>query len=168
MITNRVPVINISLSGEPNLLMAAAVSHAAARGGVMVAAAGNGGPDAPPAYPGAYRDVIAVTAVDQDAKVFPDANRGDYIAFAAPGVRIWAPGGGGFGQYLTGTSFASPFVAASAALALGNGSVRDAAGLREQLAAHSLHLGPPGKNPIYGYGLLRAPSACNASSAAAL
>lgn len=160
MAANHVSVINISLSGEPNLLIAAAVSHIAARGGVMVAAAGNGGPTAPPAYPGAYRDVIAVTAVDQNAAIFQEANRGDYIDFAAPGVRIWAPGGGSFGQYLTGTSFAAPFVTAAAALAVAN-SGGDPAVLRRQLAARAFHLGPPGKNSIYGYGLLKAVSACS-------
>ena len=141
--------------------MAAAVRRTAARGGVMVAAAGNGGPTALPSYPGAYRDVIAVTAVDQNLTVFQDANRGDYIDFAAPGVRIWAPGGGNFGQYLTGTSFATPFVAAAAALAMANGGGADPAALHGQLVAHAIHLGPPGKNPIYGYGLLKATSACS-------
>ena len=160
MAANHVPVINISLSGEPNLLMAAAVKHTAARGGVMVAAAGNGGPGAPPAYPGAYSDVIAVTAVDQDATVFSDANRGDYIDFAAPGVRVWAPGGGSFGQYLTGTSFATPFVAAMAVLTMAHEGLFNPDLVRRELTAHTLHLGSPGKNPIYGYGLLKAGSTC--------
>jgi subtilisin family serine protease len=160
MAANHVPVINISLSGEPNLLMAAAVKHTAARGGVMVAAAGNGGPSAPPAYPAAYRDVIAVTAVDQDAAVFSDANRGDYIDFAAPGVRVWAPGGGSFGQYLTGTSFATPFVAAMAVLTMAHEGLFNPDLVRRELTAHTLHLGSPGKNPIYGYGLLKAASTC--------
>jgi subtilisin family serine protease len=168
MAANHVSVINISLSGEPNLLMAAAVRHAATRGGVMVAAAGNGGPTAPPAYPGAYRDVIAVTAVDQNGTVFRDANHGDYIDFAAPGVRIWAPGGGSFGQYLTGTSFAAPYVTAAAALAVADASAAEPVVLRQQLAAHTLHLGSAGKNPIYGYGLLKATSSCDTSSASAL
>jgi hypothetical protein len=160
MVASRVPVINISLSGEPNLLMAAAIERAARHGAVLVAAAGNGGPTAPPAYPAAYRDVISVTAVDQSTAIFEEANRGDYIAFAAPGVRIWAPGGGSFGQYLTGTSFATPFVAAMATLTITHGGALSSEAIRQELAAHALHLGAPGKNPIYGYGLLKAPSSC--------
>ena len=99
MVQNRVAVVNVSLAGDNNALMALAVHRASARGTVLVAAAGNAGPDAPPAYPGALPEVIAVTAVDQDGAVFPEANRGDYIAFAAPGVRIWVPDPDGQGRY---------------------------------------------------------------------
>jgi hypothetical protein len=168
MAANQVSIINISLSGESNLLVAAAVRRTAARGGIMIAAAGNGGPTAGPSYPGAYRDVIAVTAVDQNAAVFQDANRGDYIDFAAPGVRVWAPGGGSFGQYLTGTSFAAPFVTAAAAVTMADGTVTDLPAVRQQLAAHAVHLGSPGKNSIYGYGLLKVLRGCDTKSASAL
>jgi subtilisin family serine protease len=112
--------------------------------------------------------VIAVTAIDQNSSIFQEANRGDYIDFAAPGVRIWAPGGGNFGQYLTGTSFATPFVAAMATLAVAKDRPADLASLTEELAAHSEHLGPPGKNPIYGYGLVKAVSGCRTSTASVL
>jgi minor extracellular protease Epr len=133
MVQNRVAVVNISLAGDNNALMALAVHRAsergtilvaalvAAAGTILVAAAGNAGPDAPPAYPGALPEVIAVTAVDRDGAVFPEANRGDYIAFAAPGVDIWVPGPGGEGRYQTGTSFAAPFALGTAALELDAG-----------------------------------------------
>ena len=38
----------------------------------------------------------------------------------------------------------------------------------QQLAAQSEHLGPPGRNPIFGYGLIKASSTCHPSSASAL
>jgi hypothetical protein len=167
LVSAHVRVVNISLSGEPNLLMEVAVHHAAERGTILIAAAGNNGPSAPPAYPGAYSGVIAVTAVDQNANVFHDANQGSYIAFAAPGVRIWIPGGGSFGQYLTGTSFAAPFVAAAATLAMAEEKDTSPDQLSRQMAAHSRHLGSPGRNPIYGYGLITAGSICRASTASA-
>lgn len=168
LVAEHVPVVNISLSGEANLLMEAAVRRTAEHGTIMVAAAGNFGPSAPPSFPGAYPGVLAVTAVDQDMSVFSGANQGNYITFAAPGVRIWVPGGGDFGQYLTGTSFAAPFVAATATLALSQNSSESPAEVGRQLAAQSEHLGPPGRNPIFGYGLIRASSTCHASSASAL
>jgi subtilisin family serine protease len=167
MVANNVPVVNVSLSGEANSLVALAVQKAARRGTVLVAAAGNGGPSAPPAYPGAYPDVIAVTAVDQDGAIFAGANQGDYIAFAAPGVRIWTPGATAFGQYQTGTSFAAPFVSAAVALELMRGTPADPQSLRRRLADYSLHLGPPGKNPIFGYGLAKATERCGATATAA-
>ena len=53
---------------------------------MIVAAAGNGGPTAPPAYPAALRPVVAVTAVDSKDHIYRYANQGRYIMVAAPGV----------------------------------------------------------------------------------
>jgi Subtilase family len=164
---NHVPVVNVSVSGEANALVALAVRRAAMRGTILVAAAGNGGPAAPPAYPAAYPDVIAVTAIDQRAVVFPEANRGAYIAFAAPGVRIWTPGENAFGRYETGTSFAAPFLAATVALEIAELGRADPDLLKRRLADHSIHLGPPGRNPIYGYGLPKVGASCTPVTAAA-
>ena len=54
----------------------------------------NLGPDAPPQYPAAYPDVIAVTALDRRLNIYPSANRGEYLSVAAPGVDIWTPAAG--------------------------------------------------------------------------
>jgi hypothetical protein len=164
MVAQHVPVVNVSLSGEDNALMALAVSRASERGTVLVAAAGNAGPQAPPAYPAALPSVIAVTAVDKDEAIMPQANRGDYIAFAAPGVRIWTPGGDGLGVYRTGTSFAAPFVAAAVAAERMAGVPADADALRRRLAARSIDLGAPGEDPVFGYGLIQATGSCGASA----
>jgi len=160
MVENRVAIVNMSLAGNNNALMALAVHRASARGTIVVAAAGNDGPDAPPAYPGALPDVIAVTAVDQDGAIFPEANRGNYIAFAAPGVRIWVPGPSGRGHYQTGTSFAAPFVLGTAALEVMQGAPPNVDVLRRRLAARARALGTGGKNPIFGYGLVQAGASC--------
>jgi len=164
MVAQHVPVVNVSLSGEDNALMALAVSRASERGTVLVAAAGNAGPQAPPAYPAALPSVIAVTAVDKDEAIMPQANRGDYIAFAAPGVRIWTPGGDGLGVYRTGTSFAAPYVAAAVAAERMAGVSADADALRRRLAARSIDLGAPGKDPVFGYGLIQATGSCGVSA----
>ena len=58
-----VPVINISLSGPRNPAVAGAIARITKRGHVIVAAAGNDGPAAPPVFPGAYDNVVGVTAV---------------------------------------------------------------------------------------------------------
>ncbi len=166
MVAQHVHVVNISLSGDDNALMALAVSRATERGTVLVAAAGNAGPIAPPAYPAALDDVIAVTAVDQDDVILAEANHGDYVAFAAPGVRVWTPGEDGLGQYQTGTSFAVPFAAAALAVERMAGAPADVTKLRARLAAHALDLGAPGKDPIFGYGLIRVTTICGASASA--
>ena len=87
------------------------------KGVVFVAAAGNGGPDAPAGYPAAYDEVIAVTAVDRKGGNYDHANRGTYIDVAAPGVQIWTALPDGEEGLLSGTSFAAPFVTAVAAVA---------------------------------------------------
>jgi hypothetical protein len=160
MVQNRVAVVNVSLAGDDNALMALAVKRASQRGTVLVAAAGNAGPQAPPAYPGALPEVIAVTAVDQTGAVFAEANRGDYIAFAAPGVRIWVPTPDGQGRYQTGTSFAAPFALATAALEVMQGAPAAPDALRRRLAARARALGTGGRNPIFGYGLVQASTSC--------
>jgi Subtilase family len=164
MVKNRVAVVNISLAGDNNALVALAVRRTSERGTVLLAAAGNGGPGAPPAFPGALPEVIAVTAVDQAGAVFPEANRGYYIAFAAPGVRIWTTSPDGQGRYQTGTSFATPFALGAAALEMMQGAPANAEILRRRLAARARALGPGGKNPIFGYGLVQADAACGVTT----
>jgi hypothetical protein len=87
------------------------------------------------------------------------------VAFATPGVRIWTPGPDPFGEYQTGTSFAAPFATAAAAVALMTGVPAEPDTLKRTLAQHSRHLGAPGRNPIYGYGLLRATTSCDVATA---
>jgi len=166
MVRNHVALVNMSLAGDYNALLALAVHRASERGSVLVAAAGNAGPSAPPVYPGALPEVIAVTAVDQTGAVFPGANHGDYVAFAAPGVGIWAPGPDGQGRYQTGTSFAAPFALGVAALELIRGAPADPSNLRRRLAAGARHLGSEGRNGEFGYGLVQASTACGSVASA--
>jgi Subtilase family len=121
MVGEKVQVVNLSLGSASDAVLAAVVSKTQSTGMVLVAAAGNGGPSAAPSYPAAYPGVIAVTAIDAQKRLYTRANRGPYIAIAAPGVDVWVPvaagaaGNGSKGKYVSGTSFASPFVAAAVA-----------------------------------------------------
>jgi subtilisin family serine protease len=163
--SEKVPVVNLSLAGHDNLLIQLAVERASAQGMLLVAAAGNGGPSADPAYPAAYPGVLAVAALD--AKRNPDqrGNRGDYVAFAAPGDQVWSPSADG-GQYNSGSSFAAPFVAAALTAQLMAGSPTDRGALEKRLAAAAIDLGPPGRDPVFGWGLLQARPPCASTSAA--
>ncbi len=60
----RVAVINISMVGPDNAVLQSVVQRVQQQGILIVAAAGNDGPNAAPLYPAAYAGVIAVTAVD--------------------------------------------------------------------------------------------------------
>lgn len=153
MAEREVDVVNMSIAGSNNKVVRQVVVKASARGLVLVAAAGNWGTATRPAYPAAYGDVIAVTAVDADRRIYEFANTGHYIDFAAPGVRVWTaiPGGG---QYQSGTSFASPYVSVLTGLAVSRGHPRDPEAVRKTLRSRVVDLGPAGRDDVFGWGLV--------------
>jgi|CXWL01.1.fsa_nt_gi hypothetical protein len=154
MITNRVPVINISIEGPNNAVLAALVNRAVRNGHVIVAAAGNGGPLARPAFPAAFEGSVAVTAIDGDDRPYMRANRGAYISFAAPGVDLDVRTGDG-AVLVSGTSFAAPLVAAKIAERLHQPSPANARNVLAALQDQAVDLGAPGRDPIFGWGALR-------------
>ncbi|SFF86573.1 Subtilase family protein [Novosphingobium sp. CF614] len=106
-----VTVVSVSLIGPANPLLARAVASARAKGIVVVAAVGNDGAAAPPAYPASYPGVIAVTGVDGAGRVLIEAGRAAHLDYAAPGADMSAlvPGRGRVA--LRGTSYAAPLAA---------------------------------------------------------
>lgn len=151
---NRIGVVNISLVGPPNLVLGAAVRGLVARGVLLVAAVGNDGPAAPPLYPAAYPGVVAVTGVDARRRVLPEAGRGPYVAFAAPGAQMAAAAAAGGFVTVRGTSFAAPIVAGELAAALPEPDPAAAAAALRNLAAQAQDLGAHGRDPIFGAGLV--------------
>ena len=149
-----VPVINISLTGPPNPVVAKVLQTIVDKGVVVVAAAGNDGAAAPPAFPAAYPEVVAVTAVDRARHPYRYANRGAYVMFAALGVDVLAAGPGDAAQPVSGTSFASPIVAVEFARRLAKPDVAAARKVAQALAAEAVDLGAPGRDPVFGYGLI--------------
>lgn len=149
-----VPVINLSLAGPANRSVESAVRRAAAAGHVLVAAAGNEGPAAPPAFPAAYPGVVAVTAVDQSGQPYRYANRGAYISFAALGVDVPALDAAGRPRLLSGTSFAAPLVAARIAQRLERPGRAGAEAALAELRRTARDLGQPGPDPVFGQGLI--------------
>lgn len=110
--SRRPGVINISLVGPPNKLMARAIAGTRARGIQLVAAVGNDGPAAPAQYPASYPGVIAVTGVDARGRALPEAGKATHVDFAAPGADMAAALPGHGYAKVRGTSFAAPLAAA--------------------------------------------------------
>jgi hypothetical protein len=155
MAAEKAPVVNVSLVGPRNAVLAAAVEAMAARGHLIVAAVGNDGPAAPPLYPAAHPDAVAVTGVDARRRALPEAGRGPHVDFAAPGAGL-APAGrkGGAGP-VRGTSFAAPLVAARLARELPAPDRAGAARALQRVSAEAEDLGAKGFDPVYGRGFVR-------------
>jgi len=154
MARERVAVVNLSLVGPQNRLLEQGVAALVKRGHLLVAAVGNDGPAAPPLFPAAYAGVIGVTGVNASRRVLPEAAQGPQVMWSAPGADMAvARSGGGYGV-ARGTSFAAPLVAGLLALELREPDAPAAAAAVERLAAAAVDLGAPGRDPVYGRGLL--------------
>lgn len=152
-------IANLSFAGPEDVLLARGLSAASQRGMILIAAAGNGGPKAAPVYPGAHPAVIAVTATDANDAVYASANRGGYVALAAPGVDILTAAPGATYAQLSGTSFAAAQVTGVAALLLERAPDLGPDALRAILIRSARDLGKPGRDDVFGAGLVDAAAA---------
>jgi hypothetical protein len=159
LMQNDVRLINVSLAGPYNKILDRALANAARAGVIIVAPVGNNGPNAPVRYPAAFASTISVTAIDADSRIYRSAVRGQRVDFSAPGVDIAMPQDGGT-AYITGTSFAAPFVTMRIASDPEFGRKARSDKVRETLIGNVRDLGPAGHDPTFGYGLIRAPYKC--------
>ena len=147
-------VFNMSFAGPEDGLMRAALTATMKTDAVIIAAAGNNGAKAAPAYPAAYDGVIAVTATDQRNRLYRHANRGKYILVAAPGVNILAADGQDGYSRKSGTSMAAAHVTGIVALMLQSAPDVNSETVAEQLAATADDLGKEGRDTSFGYGMI--------------
>jgi hypothetical protein len=145
-------IVNMSFAGPKDAVIERAIAATAARGLVLIAAAGNAGAKSPPLYPAANPNVIAVSATDQQDRLFAASNRGNYIAVAAPGVDIFLPAPDGKYQMTSGTSFSAAYVSGVAALLLERNYTLKPEALRTTLAKTARDLGSPGRDDLFGDG----------------
>ncbi|MEW6385904.1 MAG: S8 family peptidase [Thermodesulfobacteriota bacterium] len=128
--THGMDILSLSVGGpQSSDVLKAACDAAWYAGCLVVASAGNSGPDPNTVdYPAKYASVIAVAAVDVDEIVADFSSRGEEVELSAPGKKItgaWAgftysdyvvPGSGNRYMTASGTSAACPHVSAAAAL----------------------------------------------------
>jgi hypothetical protein len=145
-------IVNMSFAGPKDELIERAIAATAARGIVMVAAAGNAGAKSPPLYPAANANVIAVSATDAQDRLFAASNRGSYVAVAAPGVDIFLPAPDQKYQMTSGTSFSAAYVSGVAALMLERNPALKREELRATLMKTARDLGSPGRDDLFGAG----------------
>ncbi|MEN3378736.1 MAG: hypothetical protein V7604_4091, partial [Hyphomicrobiales bacterium] len=135
-------IINMSFAGPRDPILQQAIKKLSDDGITLIAAAGNAGPKSPPLFPGADANVIAVSATDMDDKVYRNANRGKYVAIAAPGVDILVPAPDGGYQLTTGTSVAAAHISGVVALLKERNPQLRSADVRNILSASAKNIGP--------------------------
>lgn len=156
-----VQVLNLSLAGPDNTVLARVMDQlVTARDIVVVAAVGNAGPRADPEFPAAYEPVIAVTAVDRGGAIYRRAVRGPHVDIAAPGVNVWTAASISGARWKTGTSFAVPFVTAAAAILREARPDLTATEVADALRDAATDLGDPGLDEVFGAGLLNIAGVC--------
>jgi subtilisin family serine protease len=160
-VSQKANIINMSLTGPADPLLKEVMAAIAKRGIIVVAAAGNNGADAEPAYPAAYDDVIAVTATTSDDSAYEQANQGNYIDIAAPGVDLLVTSPDDTYRLETGTSFAAAEVTGVIALLLGQNSEMSREEIVSALERGALDIGQPGKDVQFGAGLVNALNSLN-------
>lgn len=163
-VDNGAKVINISLgSTNPQWPQSwdAAFLYAEQKDVVVVAAAGNrvGGSvqvGAPATIPG----VLTVAGLDRQGVASVDASsQGISIGVAAPAEDlVGGLPGGGYAEW-AGTSGSTPIVAGVAALIRSKWPAMSAKQVINRIVTTAKDAGAPGKDPLYGYGVLNAEAA---------
>jgi subtilisin family serine protease len=159
-------IINMSFAGPKDPLIERGIAATAARGILMVAAAGNAGAKSPPLYPAANPNVIAVSGTDAQDKLFAASNRGNHIAISAPGADIFLPAPDEKYQITSGTSFSAAYVSGVAALLLERNPALKPGDVRAILTKTARDLGAPGRDDQFGAGEADAFAAVTAATAA--
>ncbi|MFM1653991.1 S8 family peptidase [Brevibacillus sp. B_LB10_24] len=113
-VERRMDVINMSFgASQPNQALYHAIKKASQAGIVLVASAGNNGGRLE--YPAAYKEVIAVGAVDRQNKIASFSSRGPGLVLA-PGVQIKSTWLNNSYKVLDGTSMAAAHMSGLTAL----------------------------------------------------
>lgn len=149
-------VANVSMASDYSRPVADAVRYARSRGVIVVAAVGNdrGSGDAA-RYPAALPGVIGVGAVDERSRVAVFSESGPEVDVVAPGVSVLSAYAGSRREWMSGTSMAAPFVAATVAvMAAGRPGLTDAEA-RGALVGTARDVGARGVDGRSGAGLVR-------------
>jgi subtilisin family serine protease len=152
---NGADVINLSLgSSAPSGVLQQKINSALTAGVVVVAAAGNECEKGnPTVYPAALAGVVAVGATNQTDGKPTFSSVGSYVDLAAPGVDVLSTVPTGY-KFVSGTSMASPHVAAAAALVKAAHPTFSVNQICTQLLRSGDDLGASGKDAQFGHGLV--------------
>jgi hypothetical protein len=150
-----------------------ATETAVRRGVLPVAAAGNTFENGNLAMrPATDPHVVSVSATDSENQVAPFATRNPQVDITAPGVQVYSPFVSGETKgnatqpwaLNSGTSFSTPMVSAAATWLTQARPRLDARQIARLLTSSATDLGDPGRDPLYGEGLLNIDSALSSKA----
>lgn len=145
-------IINMSLGCQfESQALKEAIDYASAHGVLMIAAAGNNGLDMS-IYPAAYKDVLAVGALNSSNERLNTSNYGEYVDLFAPGENISSTYLNGTYQTSSGTSLAAAIVTNAAAKLAYKNPTKSAIWLAQILKVSASDIGVPGWDRETGYG----------------
>ncbi|MGN7761185.1 S8 family peptidase [Paenibacillus sp. 22594] len=145
-------VINLSLGNyADSQFLHDAIKYAYDRDVVIVSAAGNDNTERP-GFPAAYPEVLAVAATNATGEKASFSNYGEYIDVAAPGESIASTYPDNQYAALSGTSMASPHVAALAGLVRSLNPALTNKEVMAMMTSNAVDLGDPGHDKYYGWG----------------
>ncbi|WP_108668921.1 S8 family peptidase [Peribacillus acanthi] len=167
-IKNEMDIINLSLT-TPNQdrAMKTMIDKAYQKGLLVIAAVGNEehttGKEENVLYPAKFESVIGVSAIDSNKQILTSSSVGKEVELTAPGsgiistVPLNVDDSGPVDGYarMTGTSMASPFVTAMAALYSEKYPEFTNIQIRQLLQNNAQDLGSPGRDVKYGFGLVQ-------------
>jgi len=113
-------LVNLSIVGPDNPLLARGMDRLEELGAVVVAAAGNEASQEP-RYPAAYTSVVGVGAMGKDGRLYARSNTGPSSEILAPGVEVLSTAPGSAFSFGSGTSFAAAHVSGVLAVVVGAG-----------------------------------------------
>lgn len=165
-IEHDMDLINLSITTEVSTdALKSMLAYSYKQGIISVAASGNnydGGRQQADAvmYPAKYPFVIAVGSINREKTVSSFSQQGQSLEFVAPGENILSTyiGQNKLYKELTGTSMATPIVTGVLSLYKEAYPSLSAVDIRSLAQQNSLDLGTPGRDPLYGYGLIQRPN----------
>ncbi|MBR0280343.1 MAG: S8 family serine peptidase, partial [Oscillibacter sp.] len=154
-------VITTSLDVKDTEELARAVAYAASKGVIITGASGNSSKEEnngndPYIYPASYDEVISVGAVDANNQIRANSQKNDKVFVAAPGenIAVLDLSMSGRCKLASGTSYASPMVAAMAVAAKQYDKNITVSRFKTLLQTSSASAGLPGYDTSYGYGVV--------------
>ncbi len=153
---NGADIINMSLYAglKPPDYVQEAVERAESKGILVVGIAGNDGGKI--GYFGEWDETFTVGSINRSKRVSHFSNYGSTVDLVAPGERVLSFKPGGKTVTGSGTSFAAPHVAGTAALILSKNPQIGLSELKQILLESSRDIGKSGKDNSAGYGVIDA------------